>query len=259
MSDIRPFSSLEAHLEQSTEPQRCVVDTQLLIASLYDPSAFYEDVVELTAILGRYGVKVYSNVNIRAEFLDIQRRIFLTEHLMDLLEDQNVKLSRSARSFLQSNIKAWLNRQDEGQKILSDRKLKESRDVFPLVPHSGHIGWVQFCEYALANLEESWGLLEETYSLEYISLREEDKSPLVAGEVTWGNMIQISKKVGISTHDAMILNLFFNCEVEFLISADADVCFGGLVSRSTKPIFAPDGLYKRNFKRYENKKFLRQF
>jgi hypothetical protein len=60
-----------------------VVDTNVLISATYDSDNFYDPTKEFLNFVAEYEVPLYCNVNVRAEFLEIHRRIIFSETLFD--------------------------------------------------------------------------------------------------------------------------------------------------------------------------------
>ena len=66
----------------------CFLDTSVLFAYSYPLDKYNENVEEVIKILSNHKIDTFSNVNVRYEFLDLQRRVLIPECISDLLENQ---------------------------------------------------------------------------------------------------------------------------------------------------------------------------
>ena len=60
----------------------CIVDTNVLFAGSYDYDSYNEWAEEVFYVLERNNIPVYTNMNVRSEFINLQRRVLLAEGLV---------------------------------------------------------------------------------------------------------------------------------------------------------------------------------
>ena len=114
---------------------------------------------------------------------------------------------------------------------------------------SGQIGWIEICkEFLSGQLFLAWSDVENTLSLNYIDMRDSRTQDLFNTELKWEKMYSLSEETALSSNDAMILNVLDSSSLPFVISADYDLAYGVLKSKSDKTILVPDSIYNRNLK-----------
>ncbi len=257
MSRVYPFSDLEGFLqERKIEEVSCILDTQLLVASMYGPHSFNEDAEKIVGVLDKFNVKVYSTVTTRSEYVEVQRRILTTEYLMGLLaEDSKWRITEAVKIELRKR-KSWIDSQakSEGMPVLNDNKIKEIKDIFSFKGHSGKIGWIEFCKELLSGkFEASWEELKDALEIEYIKFRSEALHPMMNKEVKWDGMCKIAENTSLGISDSMLMNLYLNSKISFLASADSDYGYAISADMSTdKVVFVPDNLYRNRFKKLKS-------
>ena len=132
MSNFRGTSVLENIL--SSEVRRgCLVDTSVLFALSYPLDPFNEDAERAFNILTKWSVPIFTNVNIRTEFIDLHRRVAIPEGLIDLLQDAESYLSPELVQQLKS-LKTRYNKAKMEDKsfLLSDKEIKTYRKLLSL-------------------------------------------------------------------------------------------------------------------------------
>jgi len=70
-----------------------------------------------------------------------------------------------------------------------------------------------------------WEMAVELFNLHFISLRENDKSDQITGDVSWESMENLVSAYGIGVSDAMILNMFLSSSFSTIISTDSDLVY----------------------------------
>lgn len=253
MSACCPFSEIDILLAKSTtKPQGSVVDTSFLIAIADREHSFHEDAQFIFEKLVEHQIPLYVSVSARAEFIDFQRRVVLTETLMDMLSPKSKwKISLAARNVLMSQ-KGWIDnqaRQDESP-YLTDSRIKLCKQVFAPRNHSGQIGWVKLCQEFLAGrLATSWENLVEDLALNYVDMRSSDSKNLFRKELCWESMYRLAEESGMGSNDAMILNLLDSSIFPFVITMDFDLAYGVMLSAPDKTALVPDNLYRNRIKK----------
>lgn len=82
---IKTFSSLSNHLNAGSGDQTCFVDTSILFSSTYDSDVFNSESEMVFDLLAGMGFSIFTNINVRSEFLENHRRVLIPEILIDLL------------------------------------------------------------------------------------------------------------------------------------------------------------------------------
>lgn len=84
-ASIRGFKELASYFSQE-ESLGCFVDTSVLFSQTYPLDAFNEESEQAFDALAEHGVSVFTNINVRAEFLENHRCVLIAECLIDILE-----------------------------------------------------------------------------------------------------------------------------------------------------------------------------
>lgn len=120
MSQVLGYSDfLKALTDKPSLKNGLVVDTNVLISATYDSDNFFEPTTQFFDYLAENEIPIYCNVNMRAEFLEIHRRIIFTESLIDFFHEVN-------RSLLPTDVSAQLGKWSANNK----RRVDELR-----IPH----------------------------------------------------------------------------------------------------------------------------
>jgi predicted nucleic acid-binding protein len=210
-----PYSDVDTYLSKIETSKGCILDTNFLIALTEENHKYYDDSKFIYEKLVEYKVPIYCTVTVRTEFIDYQRRIKVTESLMDMLAPSSQwKISSSVREVLKK-----------------------------------HKGWIELCkEFLTGKLLKAWSDVEEALSLNYIDMRDSRTQDLFQAELKWENMYSLSEETALGSNDAMILNVLDSSTFPFVVSADYDLAYGVLKSKNDKIILVPDSIYIRNLK-----------
>lgn len=251
MGQAIPYSDVDSYLTTIDNKKGCILDTNFLIALTEENHAYFEDSNFLFEKLIQYQIPIYCTVTVRTEFIDYQRRIKITESLMDMLAPSSKwKISSSVKETLRTQ-KGWIDNQakDDELPCLNDARIKIVKKTFFPKTQSGQIGWVELCKEFLSDkLRNAWTEVEEALSLNYIDMRDFKSQNLFEHELKWANMYRISEQTALGSNDSMILNVLESSSVPFVVSADYDLAYGVLQANGDKVILVPDSLYKRNLK-----------
>lgn len=101
----------------------CVVDTSILFAASYTPDFFNKESEELFEYLAELEIPLFTNINIRSEFMNKQRQVMIPEGLSDLYTSFGKSLDVVLYSKLQSNYTTV----SEGRKTGKSYKLDENQ------------------------------------------------------------------------------------------------------------------------------------
>lgn len=81
---VRFSEILKTASSQPSLKQGCIVDTSILFAASYPPDEFNSESEQLIDFFAELEIPLFTNVNIRAEFMDQHRRVMVPEGLSDL-------------------------------------------------------------------------------------------------------------------------------------------------------------------------------
>jgi hypothetical protein len=201
--------------------------------------------------LAEYKIPVYTTVTTRSEFVDVRRRIIITEALMGLLAPNSKwKISAQMQRALRAQ-KTWIDTQasKDSLPLLTDSRIKDCKGCFMPRRQSGHIGWVQLChEYLDGQLLDAWNILVDKLRLNYPDMRSDDISELIPDKLTWEKMYTISEKTCLSSSDSMLVNVLHSSNFPFIVSADFDIAYSALADSGNKTTLIPDNLHYKKIK-----------
>jgi predicted nucleic acid-binding protein len=202
----------------------CLLDTNILVSASLTIDPMNEAAELLIQKLASLKIPVYSNVNIRAEFLEIQRRVLIPECLVEFYEisDELEDIAAQKLKSVQTSYRKAL----DSKKVYKfpDERVKEFRDLLSMKPIHGRNGWLYFCETFLApQLNVVWDEVVALCGLNFIKIREGEVHPLLTSKVSWDGVTDIMGKNGVGSADAMILNLLLSSKLELVATADGDI------------------------------------
>jgi len=185
-----------------------VVDTNVLIAATYDPDRMNEFSGDLLDLIFEEDIPIYCNFNTRMEFLEIYRRIILTEALLEFSVGPVQKflsetLTRRLKSVKTKNIER--ERKNQSPFRFGEKDLKEIMLELVKISDDGRDLWTVLC------VDRVGGKLE----------------------AAWEDAVHFMEQHGLSSSDAMILNEFLVSKFSLLISNDSDL---GLALLRLKPL-----------------------
>ena len=253
MATIIPFSEISKHINIKTESKKALIDTCALIAFSHGASEFSDETEQLFEVLRKENFQVYTNVNIRSEFLDYQRRIIVTEALTSIVGQIE---GLSSFSELYKKLKAHtaqVHKKAKADKplVLNDSDIKRFKKLLSFEHREIKNVWMKFCTDNLENtLQRTFEIIEKILKLKYLSVRKGENSSEVTGDVSWERMYKISESSALGINDAMILNMFESTNIPILVTTDFDVIYSGAISKNHQLIFCPDRIYqnyKENF------------
>jgi hypothetical protein len=86
---------------------------------------------------------------------------------------------------------------------------------------------------------------EKDLNLNFITLRSQDHSPYLNKNPQWEGAVEIMGRYGISSADAMIVNMFMCSKIPLLLTADLEMaeCVSK-ESQGQKRVYVPDNFFK---------------
>lgn len=249
MSIVRKYSDLMLTLGERPELKLGVVaDSNVLISATYESDRAHDRTIEFFDLLSENQIPVFCNVNARAEFLEIHRRIIFTEALIDFARTADrTKLSNDVIKRLHSLItrSAAAEAQDQGSPLrLSEPEIKWFKMRLMIIAAGGINLWEQICLEKVGNkIGHAWDRAVNELGLNFLSLRKEDANPYITQSPEWSGVVSLIEKHGLSSSDAMIVNLFIASNLVALVTSDIEVAHTvASISRINKICFIIDKL-----------------
>lgn len=211
--------------ENDTFKNGCLVDTNILVSASLPIDPRNSDAEELVHQLAKLSIPLYSNVNIRAEFLEIQRRVLIPETLIEFYESNQDDLDDVLTAKLRS-IQSSYREAIKNKKVykFSDDRIKEIRGLLSGYSFGDKNAWNFFCENFLApQLENVWDEVVRICRLNFIKIREGEQHPLLDAKVSWDGVTAIMGRYGLGSADSMILNLLLSSKLPVVATADGDI------------------------------------
>lgn len=258
MGRVIPFSQLPIYLKSLASKvgdaaRATILDTNILITLGYEVRSEYDEVVDALDILAEEGYRFLATVNTKAEFLEFQRRVLLTEGLLDLIDEHSkIRVPTTARakiSTLKGSLSTAVKSDPERDFVFNDTHLKKIKQEFSAGDHSGQLGWLKLCDKLLSGrLRQLEGELQDT-GVEYVSQHDPSQAVLFHSKIDWPDAAMISERSGVSVSDSMILNAFRCSHCPFIVSMDFDVGYSVLADHRMKDAVMPDRI-AREFRHY---------
>ena len=107
-------------------------------------------------------------------------------------------------------------------------------------------GWQKFChDFLHDKITPIWSETEKELNLNFITLRSQDHSPYLNTNPEWERAVDIMGRYGISSADAMIVNMFLCSKIPLLLTADLEMaeCVAK-ESHGQKRVCVPDSIFK---------------
>lgn len=251
MGRVVPFSEIDLVLKTITKPVGCIVDTQLLVAGVYGPHPFNEEAEFIYEKLIEYELPIFSTVTTRHEFIDVSRRIKMSEAAADMcLAKTKWRLTEATKAELR-RIKFRLDERAKDQEapILNDREIKILKKLFSPITRCGKDGWLELCkEFFEGKFTSEWHNLSENLNINYMDMQDPEIQILFHDRMTWDKMCRISEFSCLGSSDSMILNALNCSKLDFLVSADFDIAYAAMVGSTDKTVFVPDSLFRYGLK-----------
>lgn len=221
------ITDFENYLKKHPElKQGCIVDTNVIFAGSYDYDSYNEWAEEVFEVLQRHNIPVYTNMNVRSEFINLQRRVLIAEGLVSFYGQTSALLDGP----LYDKLKKLKRRADDALKTEKPLKVSESEinEFMALFGHEplfdGPSSWTLFCkDFFSPYIDKVWPRAVKEFRINFLGTREIESKEFFDRHPSWDNMIAILGESGIGSADAMILNLFQESTLPLLITADKAV------------------------------------
>lgn len=239
---VSGFSKLSRVLIEE-KPIGVFADTTILFSATFPTDLFNAESEQLFDTLAAAAVPTFVSVNVRAEFLENHRRAYIADSLVDFLDDMEADLDGVILLKLQSHRKSHRKKADEERNTKLDvNQIKMFRSLLMTFPWKNGNGWDLLCRnYLKPQLTPEWDDAERELALNFISTRAADKSPFLSELPNWERAVELMGDYGISSADAMILNMFLCSKIPILVTADLEMADCAMrESKDTKKVFVPD-------------------
>lgn len=242
---IKPFSELSNFIKQENIIG-CFVDTTVLFSATYPLDSFNTESELVFEVISNQKVLPFTNVNVRAEFLENHRRVLIAECLIDFLEDFDSQMD----GVLLEKLKA--HRTSYRKKVLEEKsakmdvgQIKNFRRLLASYSSAKENGWEVFCrDYLNVRLEPIWLGTTDVFDLNFISIRSNDENDFMLTAPQWEQAVSLMGRYGIASSDAMILNMFLCSKIPILLTADLEMAeVANKESKGSKKIFLPDSAF----------------
>jgi predicted nucleic acid-binding protein len=241
LNGVKPFSSLEGIVKKSED--QCFVDTSILFSATYPLDRFNEEAESAFTIISRNDVSVFTNVNVRAEFLESHRRVLIAECLIELLETNERLLNGRIIEKLKAHRTSFRRKVlEEKSAKMEVSQIRAFRFLLSSYGINGKNSWELFCRDLLQpELTPVWATAEKELGLNFISLRSDESAPYLNSVPQWENVVLLMGRYGIASADAMIINMFLCSKIPMLVTADVEMAYCvAKESGGSKKIFIPD-------------------
>lgn len=239
-SDILTLKSKNTNFRKG-----CIVDTSILFAVSYPNDSHNTEASELFDYLSELEIPAYTNINIRAEFIQNQFQVMVPEGLADLYSRHGKSLREVIYKKLQSNYTTITEARNKDISYkFTVSKISEWREFLRMHSYSDYDAWFKFChDYINSRIESTWEKTCDEVGVNFLSLRGVNTKEWITGPLDWKDVSSLVGNYGIGSFDAMILNLFVNSHFPILITADKEVAKTiQTLNLPGKFVFIPDKL-----------------
>ncbi|MGE4232380.1 MAG: hypothetical protein AB7F43_03535 [Bacteriovoracia bacterium] len=221
----------------------CIVDTNLLFAASFPLDSFNEWAEEVFKTLSNLQIPIFTNLNVRSEFIELNRRVLIPECLIDMHEDLAGRFTPRIEQQLKSlrTLKANASKENRTFKF-SDSEIKRYRKLLAEFTLGSDNGWDLFCrEYFHPFIKDVWNEAVEDLLIKFLGTREIEAGEFFTERPHWNEMVNILGLTGIGSSDAMIVNMFLKSKFTLIGTSDQDV--SGAVSKfdNSRFVLAPKG------------------
>lgn len=129
---------------------------------------------------------------------------------------------------------------DSSVNYLRDSDLKEIKKQFRARDVQQEVGWLNICNLFLKqNMSEQEKLLDEFCN--YLSNHNETQAHLFTNrKIDWSRATDLSATTGMGYSDALILNIFSETKMKYIITLDFDLVYAVSISSKEKFVVLPD-------------------
>lgn len=109
----------------------CIVDTNVVFATSFPLDTYNDWGEEVFDILHKLNIPIFTNLNVRSEFIDLNRRVLIPEGLIDFYDDYSELLNGEIESSLKS-LKTRKNKANTENRTFkfNDTDIKQFMQMF---------------------------------------------------------------------------------------------------------------------------------
>jgi len=224
------YSEFSTLLKQHPEAKSGFwIDTNILVSATYDSDKYHDDSADFIEQILKEKIPIFCNVNIRAEFLEVHRRILFSEAILDF-ERQCAKsllpfaLSNALTKFRNKYERRLKEKPSETPLKLSDTEIKEFKLAMIKIIGREKDLWSELCDDRIGSkISDIWQGTESALGLNFLTLRKEDNDRHLVSNPEWEGVTDLISKQGLSSSDAMIVNMFLSSKFTVIASSDSDI------------------------------------
>lgn len=247
LTGVDVFSNFATALSEGVAHAGCFADTTILFSATYPLDLFNEESEIVFDLIAPLKIPIFTNVNVRAEFLESHRRVLIAECLIELLEDRESTFDGAILEKLKAHRSSYRRKVAEEKTAKMDvSQIKMFRKLLSSYDFQGRDGWALFCrDYLQKRLSPIWEDVETEFELNFISLRSEEETPYLNSRPQWRMAVDLMGRYGIASADAMILNMFLCSKIPVLLTADVEMAeCAAKESKGAKRVFIPNSAIK---------------
>ncbi len=241
---IRGFSELEQFLEGSEfSTKGCLVDSSYLIAASYDSDIHNTACDVATRALAKSSTPIFTNVSVKHEFMEAQRRIVISEALCDFYTAYGNIVPSEIESKLKSHKTIHQRKIDDKKSTKMELEQIEAKSkLLRPIKIAYKNAWQITCEEFLEpNLSPVWERTVRDFRIQELRTRESDKSKYLNAFPEWEDAIKLMGKHCLGSIDSMIVNMFKCSTLSILLTVDREMARCAVAeTESTKVVFIPD-------------------
>ena len=205
----------------------CIVDTNALFAAAMPLDRLNEWAEAAFKELRALEIHTFTNINIRSEFMDLQRRVLIPEGLVTFYDQP---CGETMDGHLKTQLRLLKTSKDKSKDKLfkfNDQQMKKYRNILKELPGpNGMNSWDWFCENFLhpfiVNVwEENIAFLK----VKFVGTRAIESREYFDRDPSWKDMTDIIGRFGIGSSDAMIINFFLCSQFPLIVTGDEDVAY----------------------------------
>lgn len=249
MKHVRGYSEFLGSFEESLRTG-IIADTNILISASYDLDPSNTETVQFFDLLAESEVPIFCNVNVRSEFLEIHRRIIFTEALLDFeAQVDKTKIPKDLVSKLNS-IRSQSEKRTKHAKAplrLSEADIKDFKSKMSQICSGASDLWTALCEDRVGDKPASvWKETEDAFGINFLSMRKEDREQYFIKSPSWDDAMRLMESHGLSSSDAMIVNMFLCSKLRAIVTSDWEVASSlHKMADAAKLVFCPDVIAAR--------------
>lgn len=237
LADLKSLASTNPDLQRG-----CVVDTNALFAAVIPPDRLNAWAEATFIQLNALGLPAFTNINIRSEFLDLQRRVLIPEGLVSLYDSPiSPNFAPAVQTQLRS-LKTLMRRATEEGRLykFNDQQVKRYRDL--LVEYGEFETWEDFCrDFVHPYIVTAWDDMVSALNLQFVGTRGIESREYFESDPRWKGVADIMGRFGIGSADAMIINFFLCSKFSLIVTGDEDVAYVvERLSDGTKYVLVPE-------------------